>query len=172
MLNIFKKTLTRFLFVLKLDKPIIMKFELRQLWLLTLLPFVFLSSCSVEPVPIEYGKDACHFCKMNIVDSQHAAEIVTKKGKAFKYDAIECMMNNRFDWAEEDIALYLMTDYGTPGKLVDATKGIYLISENLPSPMGGNLTGFGSEAYANEIKREKGGELLSWDVLKDRYQKK
>jgi nitrous oxide reductase accessory protein NosL len=38
--------------------------------------------------------------------------------------------------------------------------------------MGGNLTGFGSEAYANEIKREKGGELLSWDVLKDRYQKK
>ena len=130
------------------------------------------SSCAVEPVPIDYGNDACHFCKMNIVDNQHAAEIVTVKGKAYKYDAIECMMNNRFDWPEEEIALYLMTDYGTPGKLVDATKAIYLISQNLPSPMGGNLSGFEDVSFANEILKEKGGELLMWEALKGKYPKK
>ncbi len=60
------------------------------LLLLSLLFFVV--GCSVEESPINYGKDACNFCKMNIVDKQHAAEIVTSKGKPFKYDAIECMV--------------------------------------------------------------------------------
>ncbi len=41
---------------------------------------LFFYSCSVEPSPINYGKEACNFCKMNIVDQQHGAEIVTKKG--------------------------------------------------------------------------------------------
>lgn len=130
-----------------------------------------LSSCAVEPVPIEYGKDACHFCKMNIVDQQHAAEIVTKKGKAFKYDAIECMMQNRFEWEEGEIGLFLMTDYSNPGNLVDATKATYLISENLPSPMGGNLTGFETKASAETTLKEKGGQLFSWEELKERYKK-
>lgn len=149
-----------------------MKFEQFQIWSLSLLLLLSMASCSVEPVAIEYGSDVCHFCKMNIVDNQHAAEIVTKKGKAFKYDAIECMMQNRFDWAEEEIGLYLLTDYGTPGKLVDATKAIFLISENLPSPMGGNLTGFESESFAQEIQGEKGGELFSWEDLKIKYPKR
>ena len=127
------------------------------------------TSCSVEPVPIEYGQDACHFCKMNIVDRQHAAEIVTKKGKAFKYDAIECMMQDRKNWQEADIAFYLMTDYDTPGNLVDATKAFYLISENIPSPMGGNLSGFESKEKAEQIHQEKEGKLLTWEELKQQY---
>lgn len=135
--------------------------------------FIFLvSSCAMEPVPISYGKDACHFCKMTIVDKQHAAEIVTKKGKAFKYDAIECMMQGRFDWQEEEIGLFLLTDYANPGKLVDATKATFLISENLPSPMGGNLSGFENESQARDILREYGGKIIPWDQLKTRYSKK
>ncbi len=140
----------------------------------TIISFIFitfiLSSCAVEPVQIEYGKDACHFCKMNIVDKQHAAEIVTTKGKAFKYDAIECMMQNRSNWPEEEIGLYLMTDYENPGKLVDATNAVYLISEGLPSPMGANLTGFESKTYAEKIQTEKGGVILSWEELKKKYE--
>ncbi len=127
------------------------------------------TSCSVEPVPINYGKDACHFCKMNIVDRQHAAEIVTKKGKAFKYDAIECMMQDRKNREESDIAFYLLTDYANPGSLVDATKATFLITEQIPSPMGANLTGFEKREDAAQTQREKGGELLNWDELKKRF---
>ena len=57
-----------------------------------LLIILILVGCKVDPNPIEYGADACHFCSMTIVDRQHAAEFVTKKGKAFKFDATECMM--------------------------------------------------------------------------------
>ena len=131
-----------------------------------LLISVLLVSCTVEESPILYGKDACHYCMMNIVDKQHAAEIVTQKGKPFKYDAIECMMRDILERDENSIALYLMTDYFSPGKLVDATEATYLISENLPSPMGANLTGFQSKSKAEEIHKEKGGTLYSWSELK------
>lgn len=30
---------------------------------------------------------------MTIVDKQHAAQVVTKKGKAYSFDAIECMVH-------------------------------------------------------------------------------
>lgn len=123
-------------------------------------------SCTIEESPIIYGKDACHYCKMNIVDKQHAAEIVTEKGKPFKYDAIECMMRDIVERDEKSIALFLMTGYFTPGKLVDATTATYLISENLPSPMGANLTGFQSKIKAEETHKEKSGTLYSWDELK------
>ena len=56
--------------------------------------FLSLAACTVAPVPINFGSDGCHFCKMTIVDKQHAAELVTSKGKAYKYDAIECMIDD------------------------------------------------------------------------------
>ncbi len=53
-----------------------------------------LSSCQPRPEPIHYGQDACDFCRMTIVDKQHAAQMVTEKGRVYKYDAIECMLND------------------------------------------------------------------------------
>ena len=37
-------------------------------------------SCKIEPQKIEYGKDQCNYCKMNVVDKTHSAQYVTKKG--------------------------------------------------------------------------------------------
>lgn len=123
-------------------------------------------SCAVEKSPINYGSDACYFCKMNIVDNQHAAEIVTNKGKAVKYDAIECMLADIKKRNDEEIGLFLMTDYSSPGNLVDATSAYYLISENLPSPMGANLSGFADRDSAEQMKNNRGGDIYSWTELK------
>ena len=127
-----------------------------------------LTACTAEPVPINYGQDACHFCKMNIVDRQHAAEIVTQKGKAYKYDAIECMVQDLPKWPETEVAFYLITDYDVPAKLVDATQATYLISENIPSPMGANLSGFEQKEKAIQTQELKGGKLYSWTSLKEK----
>ena len=143
----------------------------RFIILILFLALCALTACTIEQSPIVYGKDACHFCKMNIVDKQHAAEIVTQKGKAYKYDAIECMIRDVLKRDETEIALFLITDYYNPGKLVDATKALYLISENLPSPMGANLTGFESKNKAEETQEEKSGTLYSWDELKQVFKK-
>ena len=62
--------------------------------LITVLSLLLLfAACSPQPRPIEYGTDLCDFCRMTIVDKQHAAELVTDKGRVYKFDAIECMVN-------------------------------------------------------------------------------
>ena len=133
---------------------------------ITIILSLLLLSCTVEESPIVYGKDACSYCKMNIVDKQHAAELVTKKGKPYKFDAIECMVRDIKEKNENEIALFLITDYSIPGKLVDAKLATYLISENLQSPMGANLTGFYNKIEAEVVLSKKSGKLYTWSELK------
>lgn len=134
-----------------------------------LILLLFLVSCAIEPQPIDYGKDACHYCKMNIVDSQHAAQFVTEKGKCYKFDAIECMLNQMKEFDEAPIALYLVSDYAKPGELTDATTATYLISDAIPSPMGAFLTGFKTQENAVLTHEETNGLLLGWNKLKAKY---
>ncbi len=127
-------------------------------------------SCEVKPVEIVYGSDACHFCKMTIVDQQHSAEIVTIKGKAFKYDAIECMMNDLTQWDKPEPSLFLVADFATPGMMVNAQESHYLISEAIPSPMGANLSAFQIENSRDDSLNKLGGEDLDWKLLSRKYQ--
>jgi len=123
------------------------------------------SSCSVESEKINYGKEACHFCKMTIVDTQHASEIVTNKGKVFKYDAIECMINDLKKKEGSTIALLFINDYANPKALIDAKTATYLISEQIKSPMGAFLSGFKTEEEAVSTQKEVGGKLYSWSEI-------
>lgn len=126
-------------------------------------------SCEVSPKPIDYGSDGCHFCSMTIVDRQHAAEIVTKKGKAFKFDAVECMMNHLKDIDVSTVELFLVNDYLAPGELIDAKKTTFLISKDIPSPMGEYLSAFQSRVEAENIETENNGKLYSWEELLTRF---
>lgn len=132
---------------------------------------MLLISCSVEPQEVLFGEDACDFCKMTIVDSQHAAEIVTSKGKAFKFDAVECMMNyfNRNAIESETMAYILVMDYNHPGDLIDAKTASFIISENIPSPMGAFLSAVSNKEIAKQIIELKSGEIYDWTLLKNRY---
>lgn len=125
-----------------------------------------LTACKPNPSDIVYGQDACSFCVMGIVDKQYGAEIVTKKGKVHKYDAIECMLHDLKNFEPGSIALQLVNTYDTPITLQDASARTYLISEKLPSPMGAYLTAFDSKLSASEAHQEKGGTLYDWDGIK------
>jgi len=132
--------------------------------------FILLLSCKIEPQAINYGKDACHFCKMNIVDKQHAAQYVTKKGKQFKFDAIECMVNDVVANNDENsIAKLLVADFGTDGNMVDATTATYLICKEIKSPMGAFLSAFSTNEKAMETQKKLGGDIYTWTTLKDKY---
>ena len=126
---------------------------------------LMLVSCNVSPQAIDYGSDGCHFCKMTIVDKVHAAEIVTKKGKVYKFDATECMINFMNDFDASEIELYLSNNYTEPEQLIDAKRATFLISKNIPSPMGAYLSAFKNKADAEKMQSEKGGDLYSWEEL-------
>lgn len=126
---------------------------------------LLLLGCNASPQPIDYGSDGCSYCKMTIVDKTHAAQIVTKKNKAYKFDATECMVNFMDDFETSEIELYLSNNYSEPGTLIDAEKATFLISKNIPSPMGAFLSAFNSKVDAQNMQAGKGGTLYSWDEL-------
>lgn len=136
---------------------------MKQLYLI--LPVVVFLSCTPEPRPIAYGEDKCDFCRMTIVDRQHAAEIVTLKGRAMKYDAVECMVDVVIAQGQEEYAMLLVNDFLGNGELIRAENCTYLISPEVPSPMGAFLSAFASEADAADVRNEKGGELFTWEEL-------
>ena len=121
--------------------------------------------CTPRGRSIVYGTDACHNCLMTIMDRQHAAEIVTAKGKIYTFDSGECMIYYLRDSPSEAIALYLINDYSRPGELVEATSAHFLISKKIPSPMGAFLSAFENPQTLEEVQSRKGGERYTWTTL-------
>jgi len=135
------------------------------------LGFIIITSCNHSTKPIDYGNDGCHYCKMTIVDKIHGAELITEKGKVFKFDATECMLNYIAEDNELERGSFLTNHYDGPASLISATKATYLISENFPSPMGAYLTAFENATSAEKVKAEKGGELYTWEALRKHLKK-
>ena len=133
---------------------------------------LFTVSCTVKPDKIVYGKDACYYCKMNIVDKNHAAQLVTKKGKQYKYDAVECFLNDLALRDTTKLKFFLVTDYITPEKLVDATSATFIISEMIQSPMGENLASFETKDIAMNYVQKNNGKLYSWPEIQQYFQTK
>ncbi len=126
---------------------------------------LFLASCSIEPQPIQYGKEQCAFCKMTIADSRFGCELLTKKGKAYKFDSNECMINYvaKNKVGEETIYSLLTTDYSSPGKFVNAKSAFFIINPAFQSPMGANLAAFAEKNTAQQLRAKYDGKILSWE---------
>lgn len=131
---------------------------------------LLLASCSAEPQPIAYGEENCHSCQMTIVDQRYGAEILTNKGKTYKFDAIECMLHfsEEGKLEESEIKSYLVTGFDQPGVLIDAQTATLLQTPALPSPMGMNLTAFSSMELAETVDAGQ-KEIYSWEELKESF---
>jgi copper chaperone NosL len=131
-----------------------------------ILLIVLIGSCKVEPQTINFGQDHCNYCEMTIVDRTHATEYVTKKGKSFKFDAIECMireLNENKNYNE--LAFILVTDFDNPGQLINAIEATYLVSDSIKSPMGANLSAFSSKDNGLKAQKKYSGKLYSWETI-------
>lgn len=125
--------------------------------------FILLIGCEKGPKPIMYGNENCDYCSMTIMDDKHASEIVTQKGKVYKFDSIECMLRS-LDYYEEQVEMILVMDFKNPGEFIDAKTAAFLVSPDLPSPMGANLTAFQSTEDAAETGFS--GTIYSWETIK------
>jgi copper chaperone NosL len=126
-----------------------------------------LASCSVKPEPLILGKDACYTCKMTLMDERFGGEIVTKKGKVYKFDDFNCMINFSKSGYEpdENIALQLVVDYAQPGHLVDVQKASYCKSDQIKSPMAGQAAAFEKKEDLEKFNSEWKGAVLTWAEL-------
>ncbi len=128
---------------------------------------MLLTSCSNQPEPISYGEDECEFCKMMVMDKRYGAELVTDKGKIYKFDSIECMVgyidNKKLD--KNNYSSVWVGNYVNPGNLIDASKAIYLKNDELRSPMGLNVLAVENQDQFDLIFKEYSGKQLGWDNL-------
>jgi len=131
---------------------------------LIILLAAFTYGCTVEPEPLVYGTDACHTCKMTLMDPKFGAEIVTKKGKVFKFDDVNCMLGfYHADFEEQgNIAHLLVVNFAQPTKLIDATNSWYLKSDLIKSPMASGIAAFATEDEYVRYKKEWKAILMSW----------
>ena len=126
-----------------------------------------LSSCSVTPSPIVAGKDNCNFCKMTITQPGYAGEILTKKGKAFKFDDMHCMQAfyKAGTVKAEDIKDVFVADFGSPEKLLNVQEAKLLHSAEIHGPMNGNIIGCAKGAEAESLTEKFKATEVSWNDL-------
>ena len=135
---------------------------MRYLRLLFIFCFIsVLSACSVEPEPINFGNDHCVYCKMIISDPKYGAELVTDKGRVYKFDAIECMIPYFKENPETKFNYIMAVAYDEPQKLKKVEELHFVQNEHFKSPMGKNLAAFSKEP--------KEFESLDWKQLKKSF---
>lgn len=125
---------------------------------------LILAACQPKSEPIHFGEDQCHYCKMTISDVKFGSEMITKKGKVYKYDAAECMARHI---AEEDPAwnaLYAIA-YDKPETLLPVDSLHWLISPDFRSPMGANLVAFSKRS---QLDSQYHSQLIHWDEVVQR----
>ncbi|HEV7333015.1 MAG TPA: nitrous oxide reductase accessory protein NosL [Flavisolibacter sp.] len=133
------------------------------------LAVVLISSCNTQPEPFVIGKDLCEDCKMTIMEPQFGAEIITTKGRIFKFDDLHCVVNyiNKDKIAQNDIKQTVAVDYNNPTQFVNVSEASFVTSPQLKSPMNSNTAAFATKEAAAKVTSQTGGTLKDWNsVLK------
>lgn len=128
-------------------------------------------SCNPQPEPLVFGQDACYTCKMTLMDNKFGAELVTRKGKVYKFDDVNCMLGFYHSAYEStDAYAYIqVVDFANPGHLIDGRNAWYLKSPNIHSPMASGVAAFESEASFQSYKKEWKAILLSWGEIQTQF---
>ncbi len=126
---------------------------------------VGLNSCTDInlPVAIKYNADACDYCKMTILDNKFAAEFKTNKGRAFKFDDLQCMLGYIGEGNEyaKDASHYFVCDFSS-NSLIPVDKSTIIYSESISSPMGGGMACFSNIDSATKYKEIYQANSLTW----------
>jgi len=136
--------------------------QLRKIFIIAVL---FILGCSNSPEPISYGQDNCEHCKMLITDVKYGAELVSDKGKVYKFDSIECLIGFEKKMNNQESNNLFVIDFSTTGKLIDAKKAYYVSNDKFHSPMGLNVLAVSDKKEADKILGSYGGELLNWEKV-------
>ena len=137
---------------------------------LVLLTSVTFTSCSNSPQPLKIGIDNCAFCQMTISNPRFGAEVLTKKGKALKYDDISCLVSDLSQKliTTDAIGSIYSVDFSSTHQLTDIKKCSFFASEKLRSPMGGNIASLANKDsltyYLNLLQAK---EITWMEIIKN-----
>jgi copper chaperone NosL len=135
---------------------------------MAMISLVLLNSCTGgRPEAIKIGEDDCSYCKMTISDNRYGAEIMTDKGKAYKFDDSHCLLSFMHSGTIEkkDLASVYFTDFTGAHSLVKEDKAFLLKSDHFNGPMNGHIAAFSNQDSMNRMAHEFKGVIVTWKQL-------
>lgn len=132
----------------------------------------FFTACSSGPEPIRYGSDNCHHCKMTMMDKRFGAEIVTNKGRIYKFDDLNCLVRylKSGEVPSENIAQILSIDFKKNGQFVAVQQAFFLQNEAVKSPMRGDIASFSDKNDLEAVKAQIGGGTeIPWQAVQNLF---
>lgn len=132
---------------------------------------LFVQSCSIGPEPLSIGKDQCNFCKMKIAETHFGCEVVTAKGKVYKFDDISCAAQfiNKENIQTDNLFGVFVSNYASENELLNTKDCIFFKSEEFRSPMNGNIAAFSNRDEMSKVIGEMHGEEITWQYILNQY---
>jgi len=152
---------------LRRNKKFALKFSSIKVAALLIAGSTSFFGCSSGTQPIHYGKDDCDFCKMGIQDKKFGGEILTRKGKVYKFDDPRCLLDfvESEGMTKKEISSIYFVDYSGSHQFVRSDESFLLAAEALHSPMGGNIAAFANQDSAKIYQQEFQGKLIKWEDI-------
>jgi copper chaperone NosL len=133
--------------------------------LFLLLSFAIFSCSNTNAVPIKINADNCGFCGMSIADGKYAAEVITEKGRDYKFDDIICMLNYCKENSDTKIGAYYVNDFAKDNVLISANTAFFLSGGAIQSPMRGGIIAFSNEIEAKEFNKKLNAQSITWEEI-------
>jgi copper chaperone NosL len=106
---------------------------------------------------------------MTLVDKHYGTEYITGKGKVFKFDDVNCMLEytRRVPAKSDSKRKLVVIDFNTPNQFLHAESAVYLHHKKLRSPMRGDVAAFQDRTAAESVMTKLGesGRILSWEEV-------
>lgn len=121
---------------------------------------IALTSCAEKgPQEIAVGKDQCDNCKMTISDQKFATQLLTEKGRAYKFDDVSCLKDYENSNPESATnGTEYVVDFPS-GAFIDSKSATFIKGGEIKSPMGGNTQAFKEKAAAEKAAAALGATL-------------
>jgi len=135
-----------------------------------LIILVINTSCSNQkPRDININQDICAYCKMGITDTRFASELITAKGKVYKFDSIECLaaFYRQMNQHKKGNAKLWVHNFLLPKQWLNAKSAIFIKSDKIRSPMSLNLLAVANDSEMTNIQRQFDGKRIKWSDLQD-----
>lgn len=137
---------------------------------LACIAFLSLASCSSkEAKPLKINTDACDFCKMTIANGKFGAELITQKGRYYKFDDLACMIQFAKSNTVAPYQSFFVSDYLKDNTLIPAETAFFIKSDQINSPMRGNMAALATAAEQSEYAKKFNAKPLNWTEVYNSY---
>ena len=133
--------------------------------LFLLLSFSAFACSNAKAEPIKLNVDNCDFCKMSIADGKYGAEVITQKGRVFKFDDIMCLINYCKENSKTKMEAFYVIDYNQNNVLIPAETAFYSKGGDIHSPMHGGIIAFSNEKDSKEVGVKLKASSISWNEI-------